>query len=101
VPAGIREVQIIICLMAILPWAYFACKHRQYWGYSVAPILFLLHVVIFNIARIHDFPGDHICANTWSAAIRIQGAISFVILGLGIYVDLKNNGYNGYAEHNA
>ena len=97
-PAGTREAQILACLIAMLPWVLFALRYRHYWGYSIAPILFLLHIVLFNIARMNGIPADDAFATIWSVGIRIQGIASAGILGFGLYFDLKNNGFNGYVE---
>jgi hypothetical protein len=91
-----REAQIILCVLAVVPWVLFGLRYRNYMGYAVAPVAFLLHIIIFNIARLHH-TGDMYptVLNVWSIGIRIQGIISFAILGLGLYLDIKNNGFNG------
>ena len=94
--AGMREAQIALCLLAIVPWVLFGLRYRNYIGYAVAPIAFLLHTIIFNWTVL-NYRGvlDPYALNTWSIGIRIQGVLSFAILGMGLYLDLKTNGFNG------
>lgn len=94
----LRWVQVVLCLIAMSLWVVFAFQHRRYWGYSLAPILFLSHILVFNIARMLGFPTDVQVANTWSISIRVMGIIAAGILGGGLLFDLKHNGYNGYVE---
>lgn len=94
----LRWVQVVLCLVAMSLWVAFALQHRRYWGYTLAPILFLLHILIFNIARMFGIPEDMHTANLWSISIRVMGILAAGILGGGLLFDLTHNGYNGYVE---
>ena len=94
----LRWAQVALSVVAMLFWLVLAIKHRRYWGYTVAPILFLLHIIVFNVARLYGFPPDTPTANLWSISIRVMGIIAAGILGGGLLFDLRHNGYNGYVK---
>ena len=94
----LRSAQIILSLVGIIPWVVLALRYKRYWGYYLAPILFLLHIAIFNIFRIYGIPADQSVATIWSIGIRIMGIIAAGALGAGLLLDLRNNGYNGYVK---
>ncbi len=94
----LRLAQIVICLLASVGWLLLALRHRQYWGYTVAPIWFLVNIVVFNVARIYGIPADRDMSTLWSIAIRIMGILAAGILGFGLFFDLRNNGYNGHVK---
>jgi len=94
----LRWVQIALSIIALGFWFVLALKHNHYWGYTVAPILFLLHIIIFNIARLYGFPAEASMATIWSVGIRVLGIIAAGILGGGLLLDLRHNGYNGYVK---
>lgn len=85
--------QILLGLIAIIAWIMFALRFRFYWGYAVAPILYSVHVLIFNIVFVTGLPVS-VSAPIWSMALRIQGLLSFIVLGVGMYLDWKHNGIN-------
>ena len=96
---GVRELQAVLALVTIIPWIGFIKTHKHYWGYAIAPIAFLLHIAIFNAYIVYvDANGishSHLSLSYWSIIIRIQGILSCAILGVGLFADLKTNGYNG------
>ena len=94
----LRSAQIILSLIGVLPWVWLTIRYNRYWGYALAPILFLLHIAIFNIFRLYGIPADQSVATIWSIAIRIMGILAAGILGAGLLLDLRNNGYHGYVK---
>ena len=91
----LRSAQITLSLVGLIPWVWLALKYKRYWGYALAPILFLLHIAIFNVFRLYGIPVDSSIATIWSIGIRIMGILAAGILGVGLLLDLRNNGYNG------
>jgi hypothetical protein len=94
----LRWAQIILSSVALIFWLLLAVRYERYLGYIIAPILFLLHIVVFNVARLFGFPADASWTNLWSISIRIMGVLAAGILGGGILFDLRNNGYNGHVK---
>lgn len=72
----IQVTSFSIALAGVVVWLYWALKYRDRWLYSVAPISWLLHVAVFYFfVLLNEPPFFSEFFATWSAAIKLHGAI--------------------------
>lgn len=79
-PSVLRYEILVFALAAIFIWLTVAHKYKIWW-YAVPPILWLVNVALFGLARL--FIGGISVAdlNMWSNAIRLHGVLTLLLIG--------------------
>jgi hypothetical protein len=69
-----HAINIIVSAIFALAWLVWAFRNRDIWRYSIAPLSYLAHVIMFYIfAALHVLCPEDL--NAWSNAIRLHGLI--------------------------
>ena len=77
----IRWVVIAIAALYLLYIARKAGRHKSRWVESIAPMAWLVHLILFFIAaQFHILPPTYL--NVWSSAIHIHAIIAFATCGM-------------------
>jgi hypothetical protein len=79
----LHSIIIVVSAIAIILWVHFGKKHRPNAFLSFAPIIYLLHIMLFSISALF-FDLSPITLNLWSLSIRLHSL--FTLLGVGIAV---------------
>jgi hypothetical protein len=74
---------IIISVVAIILWVHFGQRQKSNAFLSFAPIIYLLHVLLFSIFALFSDLSPQIL-NVWSLSIRLHSI--FTLFGFGIVV---------------
>lgn len=82
----LRLVIVLTSAAASVIWMRFAMTNRRYRLATIAPLTWLLHVLIFYAAREYGLV-DAAALNVWSNAIRLHAVI--LCAGLGLVVSWK------------
>jgi len=84
-PHRLETLQIITLLLSIIGlgiWSYWAIKHKTIWGYAVPAITWLFHVVIFySSLLLLENPRDIAFFQSWSSVLRLHAM--FLVIGIG------------------
>lgn len=81
------EIQVInfaLVMIGIIVWVKMA---KIDFLLSVAPLALLIHYVVFYLVYWIFIPPP-VTVNIWSAALRLQGIITLIILGLQMKMEL-------------
>lgn len=76
-----QTIVVILALAGILIWAVWLVKNYKLWGYSIAPLTYLLNVLLYNLSSIANL----LCSkdlDAWSHIVRIHSIIVFIGVGL-------------------
>lgn len=83
----IQMVALCLAIIGVATWTLWGLRHRSRRLYAVAPLSWLLHVMIYYMSVLIDnpIPGSEIYTS-WSAVLRLHGVI--LILGAGIIMNI-------------
>lgn len=89
---GLQVFTFTLALAGVIIWLRWALANRRDWLYAVAPVSWLLHVVIFYAALFLFRDGTRETAllfNGWSSAVRLHAVFLMAGGGLIIAVDRR------------
>jgi hypothetical protein len=76
-----RYIVFSFSVIGIIIWTIWLIKNKTHWGYSVAPMSYLLHnALLYLFVIFGSLTPTQI--NNWSNAVRLHGM--FLLIGLGI-----------------
>jgi hypothetical protein len=76
-----QAIVITSALIGTATWIVWVCNNKKSWKFSVAPLGYLLHVLIFySFAILGNIQPKFL--NGWSNAVRFHGIL--LIIGLGL-----------------
>jgi putative flippase GtrA len=78
-----QVVNITVAILCSLIWVVWTFCNRDKWRYAVAPLSFLVHVVLFYIsAALHLF--SPLALNAWSNGVRLHSIILVGAIGIAL-----------------
>jgi hypothetical protein len=76
-------INIIVSVISMLIWMVWLAKNLDRWRFVVAPMSYLVHVVLFYIsAALHLL--SPISLNMWSNGVRLHGLILIGTIGVAL-----------------
>ena len=73
---------MILAILALIAWIIAAVKTKRIRFYLVAPLLWLLSVIVFDIVRLMDLPIPVEDLNIWSLSMHLY--VGLMVLGVGL-----------------
>jgi len=74
---------MIVIILAIAVEVWWMLTHRDKYLIAIPNIIWLVHALVFYIALLYYFPNhDKQLFNEWGAALRLQGYITVLMMGL-------------------
>jgi len=78
-----RSLGTFACTLNIIVWIWYASKHPRLWGFSVAVLLWVANILLFNTIR-YFTNVEPVTYNFWSTVIRLQALVC--VLGIGMWL---------------
>lgn len=76
-------INISISVLCMLIWSAWVLRNKDRWRFVVAPMSYLLHVVLFYIsAALHLL--EPVRLNMWSNGVRLHGLILTGAIGIAL-----------------
>jgi hypothetical protein len=88
----LRWLVIVLAVIGSVCWMIWAIRNKQLWGFSIAPLTYLAHVLVFTVNRLLNIIAiDPIGLNRWSTYIRAHSLIVIILAAIVmlLYPDRK------------
>ena len=73
---------IILAITGSICWLIWAIRNKQIWGYSVAPLSYLTHILVFTVCRLFEDSVDVVFLNRWSSFIQVHSLIVLILAAI-------------------
>lgn len=83
----------VASIIGIALWIYWTAIDRTRWRYSVAPISYFLHILIFYVVVMYYYISPQVSPkflNIWSNGIRLHGIL--LVIGVAFLLICKLRG---------
>jgi hypothetical protein len=76
-------VNISVSVLCMFIWTVWVLRNKDKWRFVVAPLSYLVHVVLFYISAASHLL-QPIALNTWSNGVRLHGLILVGAIGVAL-----------------
>lgn len=86
---GLRLLNFAVALIGAGLWSAWLVRNRRQWGYAIAPLTYLLHVIVYYGSRpwLWMAPMD---INMWSTIVRTHSLVLFAGMAIIYLLDKRN-----------